>query len=191
MNLEEAKILVKLARESVTSYFQHKEPIIPKNFEEKRGVFVTIHTTEKNLRGCIGFPYPKHPLAKSVVAAARAAAFQDPRFLPLKEKELNKIIFEVSVLTEPELIKIKNPAEYPKQIVIGKDGLVIECDSFSALLLPQVPVPLNWNAEQFLTATCHKAGLLPETWKTKKCKVYKFQAEIFREETPNGNIIAE
>lgn len=180
MNSEQGKKLVKLARKSVESYFSKKE-IKDTEFKEKRGVFVTIHTTDGDLRGCIGYIKAVKPLGQAVVEAARAAAFSDPRFPPLKKQELNEIIFEVSVLTEPKLIKVE-PEDYPKNIEIGKDGLIINCRGFEGILLPQVPIEQKWDQEQFLNALCQKASLLPETWKEKYCKIYKFQAEIFKEE---------
>ena len=57
----------------------------------------------------------------------------------------------------------------------------MECEGFEGILLPQVATENNWNQEQFLNALCQKANLLPETWKNKKCKIYKFQAQIFKE----------
>lgn len=187
--LEQGKKLVKLARNSVEFYFLKKE-ISSKEFPEKRGVFVTLQTYPYNqLRGCIGFPEPIFPLGEAIIKAARAAAFSDPRFLPLKEEELNSIIFEVSVLTLPDLIKVKKSEEYFKKIEIGKDGLSVECEGIKALLLPQVFQRGKTTVEQALEMLMQKAGLVMETWKEKNCKIYKFQAQIFSEEKPNGKIV--
>ena len=79
--------------------------------------------------------------------ASFSAAFCDPRFLPLKEDEVVHVIFEVSVLTKPELIEVKTPKEYPKKIEIGKDGLIVEHGIFKGLLLPQVPLEFKWDAK--------------------------------------------
>ena len=75
----------------------------------KQGCFVTLKIDEK-LRGCIGFPEPVFPLYKSIIESAKSAAFSDPRFLPLKKEELDEVEIEVSVLTKPELIKVKGCA---------------------------------------------------------------------------------
>ncbi len=194
MDLSRGEKLVKLAREAISSYFSKKEikPLkeITKEFEKKSGVFVTILTyPQKELRGCMGFIFPKSNLYESVQQAARHAAFSDPRFSPIKEQELNQIILEVSILTEPELIKVSNPNEYPQKIEIGKDGLIIESEPFKGLLLPNVAIEHKWNTEQFLNHACLKAGLLEETWREGTCKVYKFQTEIFKEKVPNGSVI--
>lgn len=187
MNLEQGTKLVKLARESVTLFFQHKKPT-NNEFKEKLGLFVSIHTIAGDLRGCIGFPTPpEKSLSQAVPSAARLAAFEDSRFEPIKESELSGILFEVSILTKPQ--EVKKPFE--KNIEIGKDGLIIDCDGFYGLLLPQVAKHFNWTPEQFLNAVCEKAGLLADTWKQDNCKISKFQAEVFREKTPNKEIIQE
>ena len=180
MNSEQGNKLIKLARKSVESYFS-KEDITNKEFKEKLGVFVTINTTDGDLRGCIGYTHPVKHLGQAVIEAAQAAAFKDPRFPPLNQQELDEIKFEISVLTEPKLIKVKESEEYLKQIKINEDGLILECEGFEGILLPQVPKQFNWNITQFLNNLCKKAGLLEDTWKEKKCNIYKFQAEIFKE----------
>lgn len=194
LSLEEGNFLIKLARSSVEKYFQRgefvKEKIKKKKFNENRGVFVTIETfPEKNLRGCIGFPHPVLPLYEAIQRAATSSAFEDPRFPPIEKDELSKIIFEISVLTEPELIKAKNSKEYPKKIKIGRDGLIIQSGSFSGLLLPQVPVEYKWTAQEFLENLCLKAGLTPDYIHDKSTKIWKFQAQIFSEEKPGGKVV--
>jgi uncharacterized protein (TIGR00296 family) len=194
LDLRAGEKLVKLARAAVERYFEHKkiflEKIREKNLNEKRGVFVTIETyPEKNLRGCIGFPYPTLPLYEAVQRAAVSSAFEDPRFPPLKKEELDKIIFEISVMTKPELIKVKDSKEYPSKIEVGKDGLILQNGPFSGLLLPQVCLQFNWSAEEFLENLCWKAGLTVDYIHDKNTKIWKFQCQIFAEEKPKGKII--
>ena len=164
---------VEIARRTIELWLKnrekHKPEGYPKEFDEKYGVFVTIHTyPEKELRGCIGFPEPVYPLIKALQEAAISAATHDPRFPPLAESELNKVIIEVSVLTKPELIKVENPKDYVKNIRIGKDGLIAKKGFHSGLLLPQVATEYKWGAEEFLSQTCMKAGLSPDTWLDKE-----------------------
>ena len=196
LTLEEGKFLVKLARQSVTDYLTNGKVLqVPENISSKLmepcGVFVTlnrVHEETKMLRGCIGLPYPTTPLAQAIIEAAVSAATQDPRFPPVGLKELDQIIFEVSVLTPPELVKAEKPTDYPSKIEVGRDGLVIENGYHKGLLLPQVPVELDWNKEEFLCQTSMKAGLPPDSWLLKNTKIYRFQAIIFEEETPKGEI---
>ncbi|MCW1296224.1 MAG: TIGR00296 family protein [Candidatus Parvarchaeota archaeon] len=188
--LNEAKRLIKIARESIALAFKgEKYELKEKIFEEKRGIFVTLLTyPERELRGCIGIPEPILPLKKAVVEAAISSAFNDPRFPSLREDELNKIVIEISLLTKPSLISVKNPKEYPNKIEVGKDGLIVQKGFFSGLLLPQVAKEYGWDAEEFLSQTCIKAGLTPDSWLDMQTKIYKFQAEIFCEKEPNGEV---
>lgn len=185
--------LVKLTRAIVERYFENKfslEKTKDKTLNEKRGVFVTIETyPEKNLRGCIGFPYPILPLYEAIQKAAISSAFEDSRFPPLEKEELDKIVFEISVMTVPELVKVKNSKEYPKKIETGKDGLIIQNGPSSGLLLPQVCSQFNWCVEEFLENLCYKAGLTPDYVHEKNTKIWKFQCQIFSEEKPKGKIV--
>ncbi|MEM2420068.1 MAG: TIGR00296 family protein [Candidatus Bathyarchaeia archaeon] len=196
LNLEEGKLLVKLARNAVEEYLKTRKRIrvpeeLPKKLMQPCGVFVTINSIqngEKELRGCIGLPHPTIPLAEAVIESAISSATQDPRFYPLSPEELDRVIFEVSVLTPPQLVEVKNPSEYPSKIKVGVDGLIIERGFYKGLLLPQVPVEWNWDEEEFLCQCCLKAGLPPDCWLMKGTKVYKFQAIIFEEERPKSEV---
>jgi uncharacterized protein (TIGR00296 family) len=196
LSQEEGKLLVELARKAVENYLKTRKRIsVPKGISEKLlqpcGVFVTINSIERGereLRGCIGFPYPTTPLAQAVIESAISSATQDPRFYPLSLSELNSVVFELSILTPPQLIEVEKPSEYPSKIKIGEDGLIVEKGMFKGLLLPQVPVEWKWDEEEFLCQCCIKAGLPPDHWLIKGTKIYKFQAIIFEEEKPRGEI---
>ena len=158
---------------------------------EHCGVFVTISCLrhgEKELRGCIGYPYPTSPLVEAVIDSAINAATEDPRFPSMSAEELGEVGFEVSVLTPPEPVQVDNPKEYLNKIKVGEDGLIIERGFFKGLLLPQVPVEWGWCEEEFLCQCCVKAGLPPDSWLTKGTKLYKFTGIIFEEETPCGEV---
>jgi uncharacterized protein (TIGR00296 family) len=193
---KEGESLVRLARETVEEYLKtRKTPEAPKNTPENLmqpcGVFVTINSVrkgKKELRGCIGYPYPTEPLTQAIIQSAISAATQDPRFYPLSIDELDEVVFEVSVLTPPTIVEARNPKEYPTKVKIGEDGLITERGMYKGLLLPQVPVEWKWDQEEFLCQCCIKAGLPPDSWLLKGTKLYKFQAIIFEEETPNGEI---
>jgi uncharacterized protein (TIGR00296 family) len=196
LNIEEGNFLVRLARSAVKTYLETEKTLTPpentpKKLFEHCGVFVTINSLkngDKQLRGCIGYPYPTHPLVEAVIDSAINAATQDPRFYPLSLNELDKTVFEVSVLTPPEAIEVKNPKEYLAKIKVGEDGLILEKGFYKGLLLPQVPVEWGWCEEEFLCQCCVKAGLPPDSWLTKGAKIYKFRAIIFEEEMPCGEV---
>ncbi len=195
--LEEGLFLVKLARKAVEEYLENRKIIaVPRDVSpkltEKCGVFVTLKSFNQDktgLRGCIGFPYPTKPLALAVIESAINSATQDPRFHPITRDELNHVVFEVSVLTPPQIVTAENPADYPSKIKIGQDGLIVERGFHKGLLLPQVPVEWKWEEEEFLCQCCTKAGLSPDSWLLKGTKIYKFSCIIAQELTPNGKVV--
>ena len=197
MEKEKAKILMELARESIKKGIEGKMPEpenidvdenIKKEFDYKRGVFTTLYLyPEKKLRGCIGIPYPIYPLWKAVIISAYESAFCDPRFNPLKKDEFQKIVIEITVLTEPEKLE-GEPEDYIHQIEIGKHGLIAQRGIFKGLLLPQVATEWGFNEEEFLSETCLKAGLEKDSWKDKNTIIYRFSGILIKESKPFGDI---
>lgn len=191
---DDGTILVKMARTVVTKYLTNNTKIFDHDFKEKfsfnAGVFVTIND-KSGLRGCIGFPFAIKKLSDALTDAAISASTEDPRFSSIRQNELNNLVFEVTVLSDAEEISTSSPEEIIQEVKIGRDGLMIEKDSQSGLLLPQVPVEYNWDVVDFLNHTCHKAGLPNGSWKDKDTKISKFQGIIFREILPNGEIVRE
>lgn len=196
LSLVEGKFLVTLARKAVEEYLKTKKTVkapedTPQKILQLCGVFVTINSLkngEKQLRGCIGYPYPSTQLIQAVIESAINSATQDPRFRAISLGELEDVVFEVSVLTPPRMIRVKKPSEYILEIKVGEDGLIVEKGMFKGLLLPQVPVEWKWDEEEFLCQCCIKAGLPPDCWLVEGTKVYKFQAIIFEEEKPKGEV---
>jgi uncharacterized protein len=186
--------LVKLARKAVEKYLNESVVINADNsygLSQKAGVFVTVNYLSNNkeyLRGCVGFPLAEKTLYQSVIEAAIAAATQDPRFESINKDDIENIIFEVSVLSPPEKIEVQNPKDYKNHIKIGRDGLILKCKYGSGLLLPQVPVELNWDIEEYLANICYKAGAPPDAWIMPESQLYKFGAIIYKEFEPNGNV---
>ncbi|MFB5619852.1 MAG: TIGR00296 family protein [Nitrosopumilus sp.] len=190
----DGKELVKMARKAVTEFLRNNSKIYDTAFDAKfdfsSGVFVTLNKQD-SLRGCIGYSLPVKKLSEGLIDAAISAATQDTRFSPVNADELDKITFEVTVLTPPVEIKVEKSIEYLKEIKVGRDGLIVENSYSSGLLLPQVPTEYGWDVEEFLEHTCQKAGLEKDAWKDKDTKISRFQGVIFKEETPNGTIIRE
>ncbi|MHA1271386.1 MAG: TIGR00296 family protein [Candidatus Helarchaeota archaeon] len=196
---EEGELICRTARLAVDTIVKENKKIpIPKDIPEilKRssGVFVTLNKLtgahNHQLRGCIGHPYPDSPLIEATIDSAISAALRDPRFSPVKPNELDKIIVEVTILTPPEKINAYNPDDYIKNIVIGRDGLIVSKGFYKGLLLPQVPIEWKWDVKEFLNHTCMKAGLPPNTWRLDgSLEIYKFRGEIFQETEPHGKIV--
>ncbi|MEM2935334.1 MAG: TIGR00296 family protein [Candidatus Thermoplasmatota archaeon] len=187
LSIEEGEKLIRYARDVIEKHLKGKKIDELENFEENKGVFVTINTYPENeLRGCIGIPEPIMPLKKAIKESAISAC-HDPRFPDLMENELDRIVIEVTVLTKPILLEVE-PEKYAEHIKIGRDGLMVEKGIYRGLLLPQVAVEYGWNVIDFLRYTCIKAGLPENEWKKRDTKVYVFQGEIFSEEKPRGKI---
>lgn len=193
LTVEEGTELVKLARTAVESYVRNGKIINSTNKSNKKaGIFVTLYQThssksEKNLRGCIGYTIPLRNVYDTVIAAAINAATEDPRFMALSQEELENTIFEVSVLTKPTLIQVNNTLAFQSEIIIGRDGLLLDSKYGSGLFLPQVPVEQKWNINEYLANLCYKAGAPADAWKLPDSRLYKFRSLVFTENLPNRN----
>lgn len=188
----EGEMAVRLARTAIKECLNNERKIEPENlpdiFKEKRGVFITLNkkTESKELRGCIGRPYPVLPLGEAIILSAINAAREDPRFHPVELQELDELVIEVTVLTVPKRINAK-PGDIPDKIMIGRDGLIVSTGMSSGLLLPQVAVEHGFDSAEFLCQTCMKAGLMPDAW-LEGAQVYSFEGQIFEEVEPCGKI---
>ncbi|MGB6499799.1 MAG: TIGR00296 family protein [Thermoplasmata archaeon] len=186
---------VRLARRAVAASVGAPDPsprpaVGNGQFDEPRGVFVTLRRHPSGaLRGCIGYPLPRYPLGTAIERAAEAAATEDPRFPPVRAVDLLSLTVEVSVLTVPEPLRFTTPEEAVRAVRVGRDGLMVEGRGSSGLLLPQVAPEQGWDAQQLLDGTCEKAGLPPRAWRSPGLTIYRFQAEVFAETSPAGDIV--
>ncbi len=186
---EKGQVLVKLARSTLMEKFGL--PLTPAEAERMRsalsdaslqarcGTFVTLKH-QGRLRGCIGNLSASDPLAEGVRRNAINAAFHDPRFSPLQEKELEQIEIEVSVLTEPRPLAFRDPEDLLRKLRPNVDGVIIRQGYASATFLPQVWEQLL-KKEDFLGHLCLKAGLPRDAWKHGKLEVSTYQVQYFEE----------
>lgn len=173
--------LMQLARATLNEYVEKRATpslknlnIIPsKALSEEKGAFVTLNKN-KELRGCIGHIWPLKALWQSVMDNAVSACSVDYRFDSVKSEELKDIEIEISVLTKPKPI-----ASY-KDIVLGRDGIVLAKNGKQAVFLPFVPTEFGWTLDETLTQLSKKAGLEPDDWK-EGAHFDVFQAEVFEE----------
>ena len=195
-SIDDGRFLVNLVRTAIGEYLSRRREIdppadTPKHLLDKSGVFVTLNSTKPahQLRGCIGYPFPTDPLAVATIRSAIEAATGDPRFDPVELAEFReRVVVELSVLTVPDELTAREPVERAKEIKIGQDGLIVGRGARRGLLLPQVAPEWNWDAEEFLSNCCLKAGLQPDAWLDKGTRVEKFQAIIFEETEPSGEV---
>ena len=151
---------------------------LPARLKTKVGVFVSLHK-EGQLRGCIGNLAATRQLHKAVEENALAAAFSDPRFSPLTIEELPATNIEISVLTNPRLLRFSSPGDLLKKLQTNF-GVILEHKGQTATFLPQVWEMLS-DKESFLQNLCLKAGLPADAWRLPETKIYVYMAEVFRE----------
>jgi AmmeMemoRadiSam system protein A len=172
---EERNQLLSLAHQSIRSQLAGRELRISApsaHLAEMRGVFTTLHLHGK-LRGCIGYVSASSPLYEAVIDSAAAAAFDDPRFGPVRENEVAGLQIDISVLSPMFPIA-------PEDVVVGEHGLMISHQGHRGLLLPQVALEWGWDREKFLSETCYKAGLPLDAWR-QGARIEAFTAEVFGE----------
>jgi len=193
--LDQGNFLVKHARQAIENHLSKRPRPEPAwkygNPQPKSGVFVTLLNTSNamGLRGCIGAAFPDRPLLAQLSQVAVEAATMDPRFSPVSLTEMkNRLIVEVTVLTQPEVVKVRRPMDYVDFVRVGIDGLVVEGMGSKGLLLPQVAVDERFDSEEFLSQCCLKAGLLPDAWLSGQVQVSRFQGQVFSEEKPGGRV---
>ncbi|MBO0888089.1 TIGR00296 family protein [Candidatus Bathyarchaeota archaeon] len=196
LTIEEGEMLVKSARKAIVAHLSGERYSAPEHvtsgLKEERGVFVTLldHSHGNDLKGCIGIPFPTRPLIEQVKIAAVEAAASDPRFDPINLDELNgRILIEATVLSALEPVWVRNPLDLRENVVVGRDGLVVEGMGSHGLLLPQVAVDEGFDSEEFLSQCCMKANLPPDAWLTGAVRVSRFQGQVFAEEKPNGRVV--
>jgi len=174
-------VLLRLAREAVGEKLGFGMPL-PSPFaalDAPGATFVTLHRLGQ-LRGCVGTVTAWRPLDEDVRANAVAAAFRDPRFVPLVKAEFADLAVEVSLLEPPRPLAATDESHALAQLRPGIDGVVLECGRHRATFLPQVweqlPDPL-----EFLGALKRKAGLSARYWgddvRISSYEVRKFASE--------------
>ncbi len=175
INDKDRKILIGIAKNAIKNKFNIKydEIIMPEKLKKKYGAFVTINENN-SLRGCIGYPYPVMELYKAVESSAVEAAFNDPRFMPLKKEEIDKIEIEITILGGMKKFDYKKIDD----ITLGKHGLYIKNSIYSGILLPQVAVEYNLTKKEFLEETCLKAGLNRNCYVNSE--LYVFEGKIIK-----------
>ncbi|GHU38096.1 hypothetical protein AGMMS50256_36910 [Betaproteobacteria bacterium] len=156
--------LLAIARNAIKKEFGMEDPMLTPHpaLTKLAATFVTL-TQKDQLRGCIGSLEPSRPLAMDVAENARAAAFRDPRFPPLRQGELDKTRVEVSLLDTPEKLNFNDEEDVLGQLRPGLDGLILNCGNHRATFLPQVWESLS-TPQLFLQHLKLKAGLPLSFW---------------------------
>lgn len=176
----DARLMLQLAAESIEHFLLTGRKLkidldkLPESLCQQGAVFVTL-TLKGHLRGCIGHLEATQPLLLDVIENARLAAFNDPRFAPLTEKEFNKVIISISVLSAAELMQFTSELDLLNQIRPGIDGLILEEGVYRGTFLPSVWESLPEPGE-FLSHLKQKAGL-HETYWSDSLKVSRYTTQ--------------
>lgn len=173
--MEDKEFPAYLARKTIHSYIREgkiiSSPSPPKEFQQKSGVFVSLHKKGR-LRGCIGTFLPtQKSIAEEIIRNAISAATQDPRFPAVEEGELADLEISVDVLNKPEPVKSKDDLD-PK-----KYGVVVKKGWRTGLLLPDLEGVDR--TEQQLEIAKQKAGLggIPE----EELEIHRFRVTRYEE----------
>ncbi|MDC7220513.1 MAG: AmmeMemoRadiSam system protein A [Spirochaetales bacterium] len=125
--------------------------------EFRASCFVSLHIEKDGqevLRGCIGTLSPvKENLYEEIRSNALSAAYQDPRFSPLRESELENLTISVDVLEPSE------PIDSPDQLDPAVYGVIVERDCRRGVLLPDLDGVDT--VERQLEIARSKAGIRP------------------------------
>jgi len=203
--------LVELVKKTVETYIKEGKIIsppedLPEEFlEKKAGTFVTINikltTDNKQLRGCIGTYLPtRHNIAEEIIQNAISAATEDYRFGPIQKEELPYLSYTVYILSEPELVLMKEVSDPPKffleklrraNLDPKKYGIIVKTVPITysdtnvvfnghlvaktGLLLPDLE-GVN-TIEQQISIACQKGGIDPQG---DKILIYKFTVEKYQ-----------
>lgn len=179
---DEKRRLLDLARDTLKRHLagrplpdpEKEWKTIPDNLKKEFGVFVTLKN-DGNLRGCIGSILPVEPLYQGVIRNAVNASTRDTRFVPMNAADEPHVDIEISVLTPPETVM------GPEDILVGRDGIILEQGPHRAVFLPQVAPEQGWDLETTLTRLSMKAGLSADAWRS-GTRFKTFQAHVFHEE---------
>lgn len=130
--------------------------------EKNAATFVTIEHSHR-LRGCIGSVAAHRSLYDDLVQNAVSAAFHDPRFHPLNEREFPNISLEVSVLSQPKILEYDDFDDLLAKVEPDIDGLILEHNGRQGTFAPSLGAVKI--AKGFLEHLSIKAGLSPLVYK--------------------------
>ncbi len=138
--------------------------------QHPHGVFVTLKTSDEEVRGCIGrVERSCDDLADEIVECAVLAATQDPRFPPVCATEVDDLRIEVSLLGEFE--RVNSVADLDPE----RFGVLVRAGRKRGLLLPGlagISTP-----EQHLAIARDKGGISANA----KVEIYRFGVEKYAE----------
>ncbi|MDF2985379.1 MAG: catalytic LigB subunit of aromatic ring-opening dioxygenase family protein [Eubacterium sp.] len=172
--LEEGPAFTRLARRNIENYFKTGKSLTVKDIKDdellsdKKGVFVSLKLAGE-LRGCIGtIEAVTGSIGEEILNNSLSAAFNDPRFSPLREEELHQVDISVDLLYPAEKCSLKElePQSY---------GVIVSSGRKKGLLLPMLE-GVDTIKEQ-VSIALQKAGIT----KNEPYEIERFKVERFKE----------
>ncbi|SMF65812.1 hypothetical protein SAMN02745866_04231 [Alteromonadaceae bacterium Bs31] len=187
LNIEQQQTLLAQARASIVYGCKYKAYLAAdKNllklaaFSQIAASFITLKTkSSMELRGCTGTLTATKSLLLDVIEHAYAAAFQDSRFAPVREDEIDDIHLAISVISPMELLPVSSERELLANLRPNMDGLLIEQAGHRATFLPSVWEQLR-DKQSFLRQLKQKAGLSADYWSA-DLRAYRYTTCYFQE----------
>ncbi len=173
---KEVHPLVRLAHQAIQAYIRDGQHMRPPSISEmtpemraRAGAFVSLHENG-DLRGCIGTFLPQQDnVAREIIENAIASATRDPRFMPVREDELDDLDISVDVLDEPE--PVESMADLDPELY----GVIVSAkhDNRRGLLLPALEQVKT--AEQQVSIARQKAWIGPN----EPVQLYRFRVKRY------------
>jgi AmmeMemoRadiSam system protein A len=172
-------ILLDIVKKAILEEFENKHLIdkslyTQKEFLTLKATFVTLNLNGK-LRGCIGSLIAHRNFLDDLIANAKSAAFNDPRFPPLSKKEFENIEIEISILSEPKILQYDDISDLKNKLRVGIDGVILKQGIHQATFLPSVWQQLP-SFELFFNHLCLKARLNQDCLKSYPI-IYTYQTQ--------------
>jgi len=174
--------LLQHARRALKSLFElpaQRQPyLVSYEMSQPHGVFSSLYTMSDHgtiLRGCMGKTQSKLSLQSMVYQMTQQAAYNDLRFYPLRQRELDSTIISLSVITD-----IKKVSSYDS--ICESDGLVLQYDDAIAVSLPPLTPVHNWSWQSALRNLSDQIGAHGSVWKKPRAKIFTFKSLVFQEE---------
>ena len=176
-----SKFIIDLCKKTLLSAFgeQTQFPVYPQIFNQFGACFVTLEE-DQQLRGCIGSIIAYRPLIEDITEHTKDAAFNDSRFMPLEQNELQHLEYSVSLLSTPTKVFFENEQDLLNKIVQNKDGIIIKDKGKTGVYLPVVWEQFQ-KKQDFLNSLKVKAGFT-EDYFSNTLEAYKFEATSIKEE---------
>lgn len=168
------KNAIRLFTRQCLEYFSSNRKLNIPVYKEKyfdlinKGLFISLYCGDIQ-RACMGVVKFNSNLAKMIIKVSELVCLKDDRYSKIEQHELAELTITIWIINNFYEFKTLD------DLIIGKHGLYIISDSYSALYLPYIAVKNNWSPEEFIMETCKKAEC-PHDWNKIKNNILLFDA---------------